>query len=226
MADSMIPYSFTPGTKAKAGEVNANFAALATIIGKLKNDTTTNLSDLNELINTKPDTEDLVTNHTITKTGEDLNNYKTPGTYVFKSGFTPTNIPSGSYGLLIVKGDKNSIIKQIWLRADSTNQIFTRNFSNNKWSAWTSIYCALKLSNPGYIKFDNGLLVQWGHCIQNKQVTYPIAYTTIACPIYMKHGYGTSTERSDTGFVDQTHTGFLAGTNGVYYHLNWISIGW
>ena len=32
MANSMIPYSFIPGTKAKAGEVNANFVALADTI--------------------------------------------------------------------------------------------------------------------------------------------------------------------------------------------------
>ena len=29
MTNSMIPYSFIPGTKAKAGEVNANFVAFA-----------------------------------------------------------------------------------------------------------------------------------------------------------------------------------------------------
>ena len=36
MTDSMIPYSFVPGTKAKADEVNANFISLANFIEKNK----------------------------------------------------------------------------------------------------------------------------------------------------------------------------------------------
>lgn len=40
MSSSLIPYSFTPGTKAKAQEVNANFIALATQIEENKEYTT------------------------------------------------------------------------------------------------------------------------------------------------------------------------------------------
>jgi len=36
MTDILIPYSFVPGTKAKAGEVNANFNALAAVIDENK----------------------------------------------------------------------------------------------------------------------------------------------------------------------------------------------
>ncbi|MDR1327779.1 MAG: hypothetical protein LBJ74_05165, partial [Heliobacteriaceae bacterium] len=43
MTDAMIPYSFIPGTKAKASEINADFAALADVID-------TNKSELYEAI--------------------------------------------------------------------------------------------------------------------------------------------------------------------------------
>lgn len=39
MTNSMIPYSFVPGTKAKADEVNANFISLANFIEQNKNST-------------------------------------------------------------------------------------------------------------------------------------------------------------------------------------------
>ena len=44
MTDSLIPYSFVPGTKAKASEVNANFIALANEIAS-SNSSISNLSD-------------------------------------------------------------------------------------------------------------------------------------------------------------------------------------
>lgn len=226
MANSMIPYSFTPGTKAKAGEVNANFNALAEIFEKFKNDSISDISDINELLNKKVEPDDLVTNFTVTTSGEDLNNYKTPGTYVFQAQYTPTNNPGGTEGVLTVKGDESSIIKQIWYRADNTNQIYTRYFKSQNWSKWTPVYYnMLKLSTVGYIKFDNGILIQWGHC-QGPNVTYPIAFSTIACPVFTKHGYSSTAERSDSGFVDQTRTGFQLAANGTYYHENWIAIGY
>ncbi len=45
MSNSLIPYSFTPGTKAKAQEVNANFIALATQIEENKEYTTELVQD-------------------------------------------------------------------------------------------------------------------------------------------------------------------------------------
>ncbi|MBO7672980.1 hypothetical protein J6S88_06195 [bacterium] len=47
MTDSLIPYSFVPGTKAKASEVNANFIALADAIDA-SNDSISDLSDLTD----------------------------------------------------------------------------------------------------------------------------------------------------------------------------------
>lgn len=52
MTNSLIPYSFTPGTKAKAQEVNANFIALATQIEENKEYTTDKIKETLESVNT------------------------------------------------------------------------------------------------------------------------------------------------------------------------------
>ena len=83
MADSMIPYSFIPGTKAKAGEVNANFIALADVIEANRLTAAGDIEELNETLETKADKTELVNEHTVTDSGTDLNNYKTKGTYIF-----------------------------------------------------------------------------------------------------------------------------------------------
>lgn len=50
MSNSLIPYSFTPGTKAKAQEVNANFIALSEKIEENREFTTTQIADTIEKI--------------------------------------------------------------------------------------------------------------------------------------------------------------------------------
>lgn len=50
MSNSLIPYSFTPGTKAKAQEVNANFIALAEKIEENREFTTTRIAETVEQI--------------------------------------------------------------------------------------------------------------------------------------------------------------------------------
>lgn len=55
MTNSLIPYSFVPGTKAKAQEVNANFIALAGQISENKTDTDNQLSSLEETITERID---------------------------------------------------------------------------------------------------------------------------------------------------------------------------
>ena len=50
MTNSMIPYSFIPGTKAKAGEVNANFIALANVIEQNKSLTKDDILEVKEIL--------------------------------------------------------------------------------------------------------------------------------------------------------------------------------
>lgn len=80
MANSMIPYSFIPGTKAKAGEVNANFVALADTIEANKTAASGDIEDVKEILKTKADKTELINEHTVTESETDLNDYKTKGT--------------------------------------------------------------------------------------------------------------------------------------------------
>ena len=59
MTNSMIPYSFVPGTKAKADEVNANFISLANFIEQNKNSTANDIETINKTLNKKADKTDL-----------------------------------------------------------------------------------------------------------------------------------------------------------------------
>jgi len=67
MTDAMIPFSFIPGTKAKASEINADFAALANVIDTNKSELYKAIEDevnavndsLNDLGDAKADKTDL-----------------------------------------------------------------------------------------------------------------------------------------------------------------------
>ena len=98
MTNSMIPYSFIPGTKAKADEVNANFIALADVIEANKTTTSGDIEDIKEILETKADKTELINEYTILETDTDLDDYKTKGAYVFISKYKPKNIPKGGAG--------------------------------------------------------------------------------------------------------------------------------
>ncbi len=225
MANSMIPYSFIPGTKAKADEVNANFIALAEIIEQNKVASAEDIEEVIEILSTKADKTELINEHTVEETGTNLNNYKTKGTYIFSSLYKPGNIPKGTSGMLIVTGDDDSVIKQIWFCNDSNPEIYTRNFENNTWSSWYSIQGILKKTNPGYLKLPNGIIIQWGHATVSG-IVYPIAFPKLACPLFSKNGYNGNASRSDTGLTAESLTSFSIGSAGAFNNMNWIAIGY
>lgn len=229
MTNSMIPYSFIPGTKAKAGEVNANFIALANIINTNKELALENVLEAKEqiieLMKNKADKEELINDHTVSTTATNLNDYKTPGTYIFSASYTPQNIPKGESGTLTVAGTEESTVKQIWYCDGVNGEIFTRSYQNLEWSAWNSNVGSITMENPGCLRFPNGLLIQWGKGNSGKTVTYPIAFSTFVCPLFTKDGYVNSYERSDTGFTAQSLTGFSMNTAGKINTLNWIAFG-
>lgn len=225
MTNSMIPHSFVPGTKAKAGEVNENFISLANYIEQNKASASTDIEDIKTILETKADKTELINNHTVTEAETDLNNYKTPGTYIFSALYTPANIPKSNSGTLIVTGIEESVIKQIWLCDGENPEIFIREFKDSSWKTWYS-HCGLKrLERVGYLKLPNGLFLEWGQATAYK-VTYPQAFKTIACPVCMKNGFGVSHERSDTGFTAQSLTGFTLSTGGICKNINWIAFGY
>lgn len=74
-------------------------------------------------------------------TGTDLNDYTTTGIYHFTSSYTPTNIPVGNNGwLMVMKVPNTASVKQIWFRqgTNGTNDwhTFVRQYSGSAWSAW------------------------------------------------------------------------------------------
>lgn len=226
MTNSMIPHSFVPGTKAKAGEVNENFISLANYIEQNKSSATSDLEELREVVDTKADKTELVTEHIIKESGTDLDTYKTKGTYLFSSAHTPSNPPdSNNAGVLFVIGDESWVIKQIWFCAGTYSQIYTRTFyESTGWTIWSSVYGQLKKAKVGYLKLANGLIFQWGTSTSTS-VTYPIAFTSIATPVFSKNGFGVSHERSDTGITSASLTGFTISTGGICNYINWIAIG-
>lgn len=225
MTNSMIPYSFIPGTKAKAGEVNANFVALANLIEQNKTTARDDYLEIKELMKNKADKLELINNYTIYEEGTDLNDYKTSGTYIFSSLYTPLNIPTETAGVLFVTGKEDSTLKQIWFCDGINKAIYTRNYQDGTWNDWSCITGDVEYSAVGYMQMPNGLIIQWGQGT-SWVVTYPIAFSKLACPVFMKSGCGTSYERSDTGFSVQSLTGFTCATAGLLTSLNWIAIGY
>ncbi len=225
MTNSMIPYSFSPGTKARADEVNANFIALADKIDENKLAQTNDVKEINSTLSKKADKTELINEHTVTDAGTNLNDYKTKGVYVFTALTTPTNIPTGNAGMLVVTGEGSSVIKQIWFCDGYNNAIFFRNLYGTAWDPWCNILGEYSYANPGFAKLPNGIKIQWGY-MSTSEVTYPIAFNTLAVAIFAKHGWANDRAKSDTGFNYQACTGFSVGSMGLFSGMNWIAIGY
>lgn len=229
MTNSMIPYSFIPGTKAKAGEVNANFIALANVIEQNKSLTKDDILEVKEIMKEKADKTELTKDNIVTTGETDLNNYKTRGTYFFSPLFTPLNIPKGNSGTLFVINAEESVIKQIWFCDAIYGEIFIRDYKDENWTEWSSItgkYNKNSAVNSGYLKLSNGLILQWGKEYASKVVTYPLAFSAFVCPVVEKNGCGTDYTRSDFGVTAQSLTGFTITTSGKFFSQNWIAIGY
>lgn len=65
MTNSLIPYTFVPGTKARASEVNANFEAVADAINSLNSSISSLADDMTTALNTRLEL-DLSNSHSIT----------------------------------------------------------------------------------------------------------------------------------------------------------------
>ena len=224
MTDSIIPYSFVAGTKAKASEVNANFTSLADIIAQNQTTVTSNVQDLQGQINTLSSDKVDKSKYIDENSNVDLNDYKTEGTYIFSSNSTIANIPKGASGTLVVKGVEDELIRQIWFCDGENPEVLTRIHNGTSLGNWYSTFGQHTATNPGNIKLSNGLLFQYGtktSCV----LTYPIAYTDWVCVVITKHGYNSSYARSDTGIVSSSLTGFTFTTAGDYQGTNWMALG-
>lgn len=79
----------------------------------------------------------------VTTTGTNLNDYTQIGIYYFSSSYTPSNIPTGSNGWLLVLPYSSTICKQIWFRHGATDSndfnTFVRTNSGGTWSSWAQL---------------------------------------------------------------------------------------
>ena len=73
----------------------------------------------------------------------DLNNYIEDGTYYFSTNYTPLNVPSTCVNgwLRVMKGNSNSVIKQVWYRHGTVNANDFETYVRTKigtsgWSNW------------------------------------------------------------------------------------------
>ena len=224
MTDSMIPYSFVPGTKAKASEVNANFIALAEAITQNVQSLTENfdedISEINSILD-----DELFVQQIVTTASTNLNDYKRKGIYFFSSSYTPTNIPKSNSGTLLVLGSASTNVKQIWFCNGSYPEIFTRSFANSTWGNWYSILGQLNPNNQYYLRMPNGLMIQGGYAV-SPNVTYPIAFTQMPAVVATKQGYTSSDTTTDHGFYSEALTGFVFSACGyISGGINWLAIG-
>lgn len=232
MTNSMIPYSFVPGTKAKAGEVNANFASLASVITQNQTTTANNIQTIQGQISTisgtlalKADKTELQTTFSVEENNADLDTYLTPNTYVFDSSHQPSNPPVGTTGMLVVTGSSDTFIKQTWYADTENTSPRTRTYRNSTWSSWISDSGIFSLANPGYLRMPNGIIIQWGNGTSSSY-TYPLAFQNLACLVVTKNGAAGDYERSDSGITSQSLTGFTFTSFGVCHSVNWIAIGY
>lgn len=91
---------------------------------------------------------DALKRHVVTTAGTNLNDYLTTGVYYFNVSVTPTNIPAGVNGILIVYSMQaaetaTNTCKQIWLRqgtpGDNSYQMWERSIgtaTGDSWSEW------------------------------------------------------------------------------------------
>ena len=90
---------------------------------------------------------DVEQNYLVNTTGTDLNDYREAGIYYFTSNYTPTNIPVGVNGwLMVLKPPGDAHVKQLWFRqgTNGTNDFDTyiRQYSASAWSSWTKLLTA------------------------------------------------------------------------------------
>lgn len=151
--------------------------------------------------------------YTPIKTGDDLNNYKTNGTYFCSTNANASTllnnpISNSAFTLFVFCGISNENIHQIYVTFD-TQEIFTRRLLYNKWSSWN------KIAYTKDIPSLNGYATESWVQSQNYLTEIPDNYTTdmeltqaITTALI---GYATQTWVNQQGFAKETDIPSLSG---------------
>ena len=161
--------------------------------------------------------------HEITVSGEDLNDYKNHGIYVFSLAAAPTNKPIGSSGFLIVlPGDL--YVKQIWIRTVSSgtnyHQTYVRDFNTttNAWGTWkrygvVSSYGAIVNDQGGFYGY-NGYASNANNTFTQGQ--YHVNNSTTGLPAGASK-YGILQVMVGDGGIEQNDSNAHSWCTQVYY---------
>lgn len=94
--------------------------------------------------NTEAEALNALANHTVTTANTSLDDYTEPGVYYFSSSYTPTDIPVGVNGWLVVLPNNGANLKQLWFRQGTGNtndyNTYIRTGISNTWSSWRRFF--------------------------------------------------------------------------------------
>jgi len=120
--------------------------------------------------------------------GANLNSYTEPGMYYCPANVdakTIANRPTDNAFSLLV--EQHAGVKQTLTEYITSNaKTYVRNYYSGTWGAWTelggSAIVAQSLGTNGYVKFDNGFMIQWGHRTESlnnrcvRTINFPIPF--------------------------------------------------
>lgn len=128
--------------------------------------TADDFNEIKEVVNANANTTIVTTANT------NLDDYKKTGVYYFNTNVTPSNIPAGVNGWLIVlKGNQDYVIKQIWLRHGTYNSNDFETYVRTKmtisgvtdWASWQRLI----VENDSFYKDGDSFTFTWsgGACL-------------------------------------------------------------
>lgn len=226
-----VPYLFTPGTEAKALEVNANFEY---VLRRLEDVIVSNSAQPVVYLDTDQDIYGIKSfkDPTYLSQLELLPevNAKHGGYIDFHFGGN-----TGDYTARLIEAAKGFLsLNQDPPSTDSSQKIATTNWVNSKITAISS--SSGNFVTNGWAKLSNGLMLQWGQVVtsdlsyqQSKIVPFPTAFPTACFAMAQNTTLDTcSWEKSDViGLREFTQTNFKL-FKGIYSWnpvLTWIAIG-
>lgn len=137
----------------------------------------------------------------------------------------------GADGLANIQA-KQLANRTTWLKgnlAPIVNAAFSGTLKHGGHDLAGSAIVAESLSETGYIKYANGLIIQWGrkNISSEQNITFPISFTNQYTYAFIHNTFGSSTQNyiKDQN-ADMRADGItLTIASGAYTHIEWLAIG-
>lgn len=165
---------------------------------------------------------------------------------IYYTGVKIKHQPSPYGQLLNIPANQDDVSTQIWIEQDSgalyfrggngsnivSDEVFTRVATEEDVSSAGYGIVAAHLAQNGYVKFANGLILQWGNSnetYRDNEVTFPIAFKALYSVVGGPKSSGNLTgSNSNFSVKNQNNTSFIANMydNGRgYAGFNWCAFG-